>query len=79
MKIKNYNDVIKAKSNITEDDYLKAMEILHENGRTYFSSIEEVRYYLNLFNQEMNMIVPHKNGADDSAGYYDNEGINYIL
>ena len=78
MKIKNYNDVIKAKSNITEDDYLKAMEILHENGRTYFSSIEEVHYYLNIFNQEM-IMTPHKNGADDSNGFYQNEGLYYII
>ena len=81
MKIKNFNDIkLQAqKANLTQDDFVKAAEVLFETtGRNYFTSIEEVRYFLTLFNQEIN-IAPHKNGADDSCGFYSEEGLYYIF
>lgn len=80
MKIKNYEDIkTQAQAqNINSDDFIKAQEILFETGRNYFTSVAEIKYFLGIFN-EATVMAPHKNGADDSCGYYEEEGLFYIF
>ena len=61
MKIKNYEDIkTQAQAqNINSDDFIKAQEILFETGRNYFTSVEEVKYFLEAFNEET-VMVAHK-------------------
>ena len=81
MKIKNYEDIKTQaqKANLTQDDFVKAAEGLFETtGRNYFTSVAEIKYFLGIFNEET-VMVAHKYGADDSCGYYEEEGLFYIF